>query len=530
MGKNKRKHDAPTPLAADVTKKNLNKIRKMSKIENPVVTEIKNKATEFLADRKNSNSIIDIIGHLDLFEKSAVVNASITAIKRIVLALVTKNQIKRPSEPKDDESTEMKYRRWLFERVEDALKKIAELMFHRKREVSQLAVATLMSILQAQNFSVEKPRAWDEEGQKILNLIVTSLFSSKHDAKVPMGRFGEYYDYGDVCFNLLSVLSKLLAKAGKKEKGSPVYVDNVLNFLESFPLPDQAKLNSSPKFLSNKEVKLDFGEVRKNYGGIWTSVVLCKFSKEQYKRSLIMLNEKVIPQLAQPVFLTDFLLGCFDIGGAISILALSGVFTLMTKYNLDYPDFYTKLYSLFQVEIFFVKYKARFLHLSDMFLASTHLPQVLVASFVKRIARISLQAPAECLPTCIRFIHNLISRHRGLRFLMDDSDRSDLTSDPYLVSEPDPYKTNAMKSSLWELQTLTNHILPEVSIAAKELINKGIKDTDKDVSAVLEKTMEDYMTSEVKRNISEKVPLNWEEPVGLKFAKDDLLSEIFDFS
>ena len=50
-------------------------------------------------------------------------------------------------------------------------------------------------------------------------------------------RFGEYYDYGDVCFNLLSVLSKLLAKAGKKEKGSPVYVDNVLNFLESFPLP-----------------------------------------------------------------------------------------------------------------------------------------------------------------------------------------------------------------------------------------------------------------------------------------------------
>ena len=34
-------------------------------------------------------------------------------------------------EPKDDESTEMKYRRWLFERVEDALKKIAELMFHR---------------------------------------------------------------------------------------------------------------------------------------------------------------------------------------------------------------------------------------------------------------------------------------------------------------------------------------------------------------------------------------------------------------
>ena len=30
------------------------------------------------------------------------------------------------------------------------------------------------------------------------------------------------------------------------------------------------------------------------------------------------------------------------------------------QYNLDYPDFYTKLYELFTVEIFFVKYKVMF--------------------------------------------------------------------------------------------------------------------------------------------------------------------------
>ena len=34
-----------------------------------------------------------------------------------------------------------------------------------------------------------------------------------------------------------------------------------------------------------------------------------------------------------------------------------------------------------------VKYRARFFHLSDLFLSSTHLPEYLVAAFVKRLAR-----------------------------------------------------------------------------------------------------------------------------------------------
>ena len=55
------------------------------------------------------------------------------------------------------------------------------------------------------------------------------------------------------------------------------------------------------------------------------------------------------------------------------MLALSGVFTLMVNYNLDYPDFYKKLYELFRVEVFHVKYRARFFHLANMFLSSTHI-------------------------------------------------------------------------------------------------------------------------------------------------------------
>jgi hypothetical protein len=39
--------------------------------------------------------------------------------------------------------------------------------------------------------------------------------------------------------------------------------------------------------------------------------------------------------------------------------------------------------------------------------------------------------------------------------------------DPFLPEETDPAKTNAIKSSLWEMQTMSNHYLPAVSRLTK---------------------------------------------------------------
>jgi len=268
---------------------------------------------------------------------------------------------------------------------------------------------------------------------------------------------------------------------------------------------------------------------RKNFGIVWTSLLKCKFNLDQYKRTLILLNEKVIPLLPKPLLLTDFLLGCFSVGGAISMLALSGVFTLINEYNLDYPDFYTKLYELFTVEIFFVKYKARFFHMSDIFLSSTHLPVQLVASFVKRLARLSLQAPSESLPMCIKFIHNLIHRHRGLTTLLDAPEKADLKSDPFLAEEPDPSKTCAVDSSLWEIKTLASHILPEVSSVARDLVEKGVRESEKDMSSSLETGYADLMEAELKKKVFVNVPVTWESPTGLR-VKGDLFSQLFDIA
>lgn len=58
-------------------------------------------------------------------------------------------------------------------------------------------------------------------------------------------------------------------------------------------------------------------------------------------------------------------------GGTIGILALNGLFTLMVKHNLEYPNFFHKLYSLLDREVLHVKYRPRFFRLLEIFMGSS---------------------------------------------------------------------------------------------------------------------------------------------------------------
>ena len=58
-----------------------------------------------------------------------------------------------------------------------------------------------------------------------------------------------------------------------------------------------------------------------------------------------------MPFLPRPLLLTDFPLTSYTVGGAISLLALASVFTLISKHNLEFPEFYSRLYQLFTPEV-----------------------------------------------------------------------------------------------------------------------------------------------------------------------------------
>ena len=81
---------------------------------------------------------------------------------------------------------------------------------------------------------------------------------------------------------------------------------------------------------------------------------------------------------------------------------------------------------------------------------SRHLPASLVASFAKRLARLALLIPQHDQCLVLTFIYNLVIRHPAIRVMIDRQDAQ--MTDSYSSEELDPNKTNAIETSLWEIE------------------------------------------------------------------------------
>ncbi|KAF9810195.1 hypothetical protein IEO21_07080 [Rhodonia placenta] len=194
----------------------------------------------------------------------------------------------------------------------------------------------------------------------------------------------------------------------------------------------------------------------------WLALLSRLTTRADALRVLNVLHRGVIPHLTRPVLIMDWVGSCVDYGasprGTVGLLALNALFTLMKDYNLDYPSFYTRLYTFLDRDVLHLKHRARFFRLTELFLSSTHLPAALVAAFVKRLSRLSLNAPPAAIVMIIPFTYNLLKRHPALMHMIhrvaDDDERS---KDPFSMAEPVPALSGALDSSLWELYTHTQH-------------------------------------------------------------------------
>lgn len=90
-------------------------------------------------------------------------------------------------------------------------------------------------------------------------------------------------------------------------------------------------------------------------------------------------------------------------------------------------------------------------HVDWPLVSCRHLPGYLVASFIKRMARLALHAPPAGARLCIVFIGNLMVRHPSCTVLAHRPDCT-VDKDPFLADVDDPAKTCAMDSSLWEIK------------------------------------------------------------------------------
>ena len=223
----------------------------------------------------------------------------------------------------------------------------------------------------------------------------------------------------------------------------------------------------------------------KDAAEVWTSIMKGTMSKHLRKRILQAIPHHVVPWFPRKEALMDFLSDSFDAGGSTSLMALAGLLNLIQEKGLDYPQLYTKLYSQLDCHTLHSKHRSRFLRLLQRALGSSHLPAALVASFIKRMSRLCLFAPPSAIVAIIPWVYNLLKAHQACRFLVHRATRAGETSsseekettDPFNMNERDPMESNAIDSSLWELETLQSHYHPNVSAIASIISQQFLKQT-----------------------------------------------------
>ncbi|KAG0030275.1 hypothetical protein BGZ81_002859 [Podila clonocystis] len=259
------------------------------------------------------------------------------------------------------------------------------------------------------------------------------------------------------------------------------------------------------------------------FSDCWIAILRLPFTTVIYKKTLLIVHKRIIPHLPNPTVLMDFLTDSYNAGGAISLLALKGLFILITEHNLDYPDFFHKLYMLFDRNLMHVKYRARFFSQVDIFLSSPLLPAQMIAAFIKRMARLALSSPPASIVIIIPFIYNLLKRHPTCMQLIHGSATSE-ENDSYNHLEDDPMKCNALQSSLWEMQTLQNHFAPNVSTLAK-IFNEQFTKPSYNLEDFLDHTYATMFQNEISKKRKADAALAVEAPKGLFVAASETTAD-----
>ncbi|KTW31440.1 hypothetical protein T552_00082 [Pneumocystis carinii B80] len=294
----------------------------------------------------------------------------------------------------------------------------------------------------------------------ILNYIIKEYLDEYMDL--------QYYFY----INAYKVIKEILSCKDENSILAKGFTKNLLVFL----------INMKPIFLDIKKCwvscsesfmqKFQISRQKRVFSKCWIAALELPLKHHQYKQILNILHSNVLPFLSKPQLLMDFLTDSYDAGGAVSLLALNGLFYLIQNHNLDYPNFYTKLYTLFDENLFHIRYRGRFIKLVDLFLSSTHLPAIIVASFIKKMSRLSLSANPGGIIMIIPLVYNFLKRHPTCMVLIHRTSVNSIFNDPFLDQELDPSKTRALDSSLWELYTLVDHYYPSVSTLARILLEQ----------------------------------------------------------
>lgn len=398
------------------------------------------------------------------------------AIERIFVELIKSRTMTIrviPLKPLEH-SSELLYKEWLQTRYIEIFRLCLECLENGSHSEGQQALCTLMKLIVNEGQYPLEEYVTQEQSFPVQNLskVISKLLHGPGLTKHLIAKFSEYTEYSDIHFYTWKMVLKSIVPNAHSNFNS-VFIQNFIEFLNVL-IPSELK-DSEEKFLC-KEIKLDALTLKRYINKAWNNMVKWDHNELTQRQLLLLLLEKILVHLDRPQLLADYLMDSLDVGGSISLLALQLIFILIHKYNMSYPNIYKKLYAMFEPECFHMKFKARLFYLGDIFLSSSFLPEILVAAFAKRLARLALIAPPQDIIIILYFISNLLFRHPGLKRLLalQSNQERETSEDMYLMEESDPNESRALDSSLWEIQLLRNHMLPNVSQCAKQIMTQPL--------------------------------------------------------
>lgn len=415
-----------------------------------------------LSSQQNYDEILSLIEELPInANNTELIHDHTNALSQIFGKLARSDQLAT------SQSTEKsrKISEWLRSQLQDYKSALLQLLQSEKVQISQIAFEACLKVI-----LIEGKYLKQQYDDFIVDMVKSQL-------EIDNGAFqecwGNYLEYDDLRYYFFRAVASVLDNITNKTAAKNGLLNLFLEF-ENYPEEDEdieTFYAGKPKVTKSmitggKGNILKVSSHKSSAQKAWLAFLSLPLTMSDIKQVLSILHVRVIPNIAKPQMLMDFLTEAYDHGGTIALLVLNSIFEMIQHYNLDYPHFFTKLYSLLEDgSLFASTHRARFLRLLDLFLTSTHLPSAIPASIIKRMARLALFSPPGAIVAILPFIYNQLKRHPVCMVMIHRTGGFD--SDPFVATEKDPLLTNAIDSSLWEVEELTHHYQPNVAALAR---------------------------------------------------------------
>lgn len=497
--------------------------------------------TAILESKKNYNNIttlVDIARQLDEEEEKSLL--AVVALCRVFIRLLAAGSLSRRKGMPDKDVVVV---HWLRDRLAEYHEVIFSLFV--RDELAMTGLALSMRLLKAEGQCPVSDKDDYNFPKSFLRDIVAALCHPQVDQAVRQEFVEKFVDeFEDVRLYTFKAVQDIVGERGDSAVFETLFellssIEGVLESSEDFEdfYVDPPKIRKGHELFSVSKHKKQAQEA-------WLALMSLDMDKDQRKRLLGVMSRVIAPWFTKPELLMDFLTDCYDTGGSMSLLALSGVFYLIQERNLDYPAFYTKLYSLLDADILHSKYRSRFFRLLDTFLASSHLPAALVASFIKRLARLSLNAPPSAIVTIVPWMYNLFKKHPTCTFMMHRASRTEEEKgklanegleDPFNPDEEDPMETGAIDSCIWEIVQLQSHYHPNVATITK-IVSEQFTKQFYNLEDFLDHSYNSLLEAEMVKNVRKAPVVEFQIPKrilllqnGASGAEDSLMVKLWDF-